>query len=217
MSRLLAILAVLCVFGPAYGQVASGPGVTIQELNGLFISPSAVAATYLKQSDASTIYIKASAAVQTFLPLAGGVMQGPFLNSVPGNSAAAAAAFQNADKTGLVQIFPADSAGGSGDFPVNSLIQAGDAAIVASNLSGALPCIVYGVATVSATAGAIRICAGPASAAMIDLGVRPVFAGNLAWDVGNLPAPISDTAGVACIGTPTDSFATDSHGIVTHC
>jgi hypothetical protein len=139
-------------------------------------------------------------------------------NGASGNSTAFAANFVSGDLHSQLAIYPSSTAQNapSGGTGTNSVVQAGDAAILVSQPNSGLPALTLGVAAPDTPSPAgIRFAETSGGGASIALGVRPTFAGNLAWDSGNLnPANFFPTSGGTINGTLTVTGLTTLPGVV---
>jgi hypothetical protein len=164
-----------------------------------------------------------------FMPITPGTVAGvpvailgdAISNGASGNSTAFAANFVSGDLHSQLDIYPSSTAQNapSGGTGTNSVVQAGDAAILVSQPNSGLPALTIGVAAPDAPSPAgIRLAETSGGGASIALGVRPTFAGNLAWDVGNLPSPLSTTTAAstycALAGCTMTGILTASEGAV---
>jgi hypothetical protein len=177
-----------------------------------YLTQANAASTYLTITNAATTYTtpaEVNAALSTFLTIAnanstylkiaGGAV-GPLSNLTSGNSSAPTLQLISGDSASQTNFIPSSLAGGqpSGPSLTNSMVQAGDASFL-SYRSGGTPALTIGVGALSTTGspGGIRI-SGNGISATIAMGVRPTYAGNLAWDAGNFnPAQYLTTANAA--------------------
>lgn len=151
---------------------------------------------YLTTAVASQTYTtpaEVNAALATFRTLS----NSNFSNQTAGNSAIPALILTGGDNS-TVEWFPQATAqlANQGLFPLNTVVQAGDAALIALRAAGSLASLTIGVGSTNApSAAGIRFNVGNGGVATIGLGVRPTFAGSLAWDAGNFnPANYLTTA-----------------------
>lgn len=191
-----------------------GAGVPWDSLNLVAPLTSAqAAATYLTIAAAASTYTtpdEVNAALATFVtkvyadahylgiftgqPVLG---LGPFSNGVSGNSTAASfIAESGGGSTQTINLYPNATTGlAAPGFPsqaFSSMVQAGDTAVlsVANGLSTLV--VGAGATNINSPAG-IRF--ATASGGSIAMGLRPTFAGSLAWDAGNFnPANYLTTA-----------------------
>lgn len=203
------------------------PYLTINNAEVIYLSQIDAAATYLSKTDAAATYTtpaEINTALATFETSAHAAatyqIRGTISNFTQGNSNIAASTWQSGDGHNFISLFPEATAGAApASIPTNiisTIVQAGDTALLVNTPTpGGFTIGMQGPLN-SPSQAAIRFANLAGGVFAIGLGVRPTFAGNIAWDAGNFSPSSYLTIANAATTYLTQANAATTYETIIH-